>query len=98
LATNATLLEISELSEGNPAKISRASFVRLADALSDRTGVGIAIVDLPAFLSVLFGSAAGEGGHAPITAHAGSAGKSSYGLGLESSKATAARGSQDRAL
>jgi hypothetical protein len=35
---------------------------------------------------------AGEGGHGPIKAQAGSARKSSYGSGLESSKTTAARG------
>jgi len=40
-----------------------SGIVRIADALGDRAGVDIAIVDVPAFLSVVCGSAAGEGGH-----------------------------------
>jgi hypothetical protein len=39
--------------------------VRIADALGDRTGVDVAVIDQPAFLSVISGAAAGEGGHDP---------------------------------
>jgi hypothetical protein len=37
--------------------------VRIADALGDRTGVEVAVIDLPAFLTMIDGSAAGERGH-----------------------------------
>jgi hypothetical protein len=40
--------------------------VRIADTLRDRTGVDVAKVDQPAFLAVIDGSAAGEGGHAAL--------------------------------
>ncbi len=39
--------------------------VRIADALGDRPGVDIAKIDQPAFLSLIFGPAAGELWHAP---------------------------------
>jgi len=45
--------------------------VRIADALGDRTGMNIAEINLPAFLSVVCGSAAGEFGHWAFTPPAG---------------------------
>jgi hypothetical protein len=40
--------------------------LRIADADRYRADVHISVVDVPAILSVIFGSAAGEGGHAPM--------------------------------
>jgi hypothetical protein len=40
--------------------------VRIADALGNRAGMNVAVIDVPAFLSVLYGSAAGEFGHAAL--------------------------------
>jgi hypothetical protein len=40
--------------------------VRVADALGNRPDMNIAAVDLPAFLSVVWGSAAGEFWHAAL--------------------------------
>jgi hypothetical protein len=39
--------------------------VRIAGAFGDRTDRNIAEINVPAFLAVLFGSAAGEFGHGP---------------------------------
>ena len=50
------------------APLPSLGIVRIADALGDRTGVDIAIKYVPAFLSVISGSAAGEGGHQAIEA------------------------------
>jgi hypothetical protein len=70
--------------------------VRIADALGDRPGVDVAIVDQPAFLTVISGPAAGEGGHTPLKRRREQR-AISYRLGSECSKATADRGSPDRA-
>jgi len=48
------------------APLPSLGIVRIADALGDRTGVDVAIKYVPAFLTVIFGPAAGEGGHEPL--------------------------------
>ena len=45
------------------APLPSLGIVRIADALGDRTGVDVTEEDLPAFLPVIDGSAAGEFGH-----------------------------------
>ncbi|SRR6266851_2688188 len=42
------------------------SIVRIADALGNRSDRNIAVVNVPAFIAVVYGSAAGEGGHATL--------------------------------
>jgi hypothetical protein len=39
---------------------------RIADALGDRTGVDVAVIDQPAFLASVVVAAAGEVGHATM--------------------------------
>jgi hypothetical protein len=38
----------------------------IADALGNRPDMNIAVVNVPAFMAVVCGSAAGESGHAPL--------------------------------
>jgi hypothetical protein len=45
------------------APFSRVGVVRVADALGDRPGVDIAVINLPALMPVVCGSAAGKFGH-----------------------------------
>jgi hypothetical protein len=42
----------------------RIGVVRIADALGNRPDMNIAVTNVPAFMAVVCGSAAGEGGHA----------------------------------
>jgi hypothetical protein len=50
---------------GPPSVVTRIR-LSIADALNDRAGVNVAVIDVPAFLAVLWRSAAGEGGHVPL--------------------------------
>jgi hypothetical protein len=45
--------------------LPRLGIVRIADARHDRAGAHVAKVNLPAFLAMLWRSAAGESGRAP---------------------------------
>ena len=40
--------------------------MRIADALGNRADMNVAVVNVPALLTVVCGSAAGEGGHAAL--------------------------------
>jgi hypothetical protein len=47
------------------APIPRIGVVRIADALGNRTDMNIAVINVPAIMAVVYGSAAGEVGHGP---------------------------------
>jgi hypothetical protein len=45
------------------------SIVRIADALGNRPDMNIAVINVPAVMAVVCGSAAGEGGHGGGQSH-----------------------------
>jgi hypothetical protein len=69
----------------------RVFVMRVAAADRDRTGEHVTIVDVPAFLTGIGRSAAGEGGHSSSNCGIEGVGKPSYSLGLKI-RAESARG------
>jgi hypothetical protein len=63
--------------------------VRIAVALGNRPDMNIAVINVPAFMAVVCGSAAGEGGHVGIEALSELASKSPHRLGSKHIRATA---------
>jgi hypothetical protein len=61
----------------------RVVVMRVAAADRDRTGEHVTIVDVPAFLTGIGRSAAGEFGHSPSNCGIEGVGKPSYSLGLK---------------
>jgi hypothetical protein len=57
--------------------------MRIADALGDRPDMNIAVVNVPAVMTVVCGAAAGEFGHSPTKRGIEGVGKPSYSLCLK---------------
>jgi hypothetical protein len=67
--------------DGNCNAIPRVFIMRVAAADRDRTGEHVTIVDVPAFLTGIGRSAAGESGHPSSNCGIEGVGKPSYSLG-----------------